>query len=210
MTARPGSPSGVAERPHRLFVAVPLPPASVAACRDLIDAVKAGPLGRVPRWVPVDNLHLTVRFLGETEPDLVPDVALAVLDALTGMAAFDVELAGAGMFPGPRKPRTLWLGIERGSNELGALADALDAPLAPLGWPADDRPYRPHLTVARLDASSPAQGVAVAEELVAAATGWGTSFRADRAILYRSHPGGASRPGGGGPRYEAVVEVPLA
>jgi len=203
MTGSPGSRSGVAEQPHRLFVAVPLPPESVAACRELVDTVRAGPLGRVPRWVHVDNLHLTVRFLGETEPDLVPDVALAVLDALAGMSAFDVELAGAGMFPGPRKPRSLWLGIEQGTIELGAMADALDAPLAPLGWPPDDRHYRPHLTVARLDASSPAQGIAVAEELVVAATGWRTGFRADRAILYRSHLGG------GGPRYEPVVEIPL-
>lgn len=192
------------DRPHRLFVAVPLPPEPLAACRALVDQVRSGPLGRAPRWVHVDNLHLTVRFLGDTPPDLVPDVALAVADALAGRSAFDVDLAGAGMFPGPRKPRTLWLGIERGAEELGALADALDAPLAPLGWPPDDRPYRPHLTVARLDATSPAQGVAVADSLVAAATGWRTGFRADRVVLYRSHLGG------GPPRYEPVVEVVLA
>jgi 2'-5' RNA ligase len=193
----------VAERQHRLFVAVPLPPEALAACTGLVDRVRSGPLGRVPRWVHLENLHLTVRFLGDTPPDLVPDVALAVRDALGGRAAFDVELAGAGMFPGPRKPRTLWLGIERGAEELGALADALDAPLEPLGWPPDDRPYRPHLTVARLDASSPGQGNAVAEALVEAATGWRTGFRADRVVLYRSHLGG------GPPRHETVLDAPL-
>jgi 2'-5' RNA ligase len=193
----------VAERPDRLFVAVPLPPEPLAACVALIDGVRRGPLGDVPRWVRLDNLHLTVRFLGETPPDLVPDVALAVRAALAGYRAFDVDLAGAGMFPGPRKPRTLWLGIEQGSEALSALADALDAPLEPLGWPRDDRPYRPHLTVARLDASSPGQGVEVAAALVAEATGWRTGFRADRVILYRSHLGG------GAPRHEALVEVQL-
>lgn len=192
------------ERPDRLFVAVPLPSAPLAACRELVGAVRAGPLGRVPRWVHLDNLHLTVRFLGDTPADLVPDVALAVRDALTGIPAFDVELAGAGMFPGPRKPRTLWLGIEQGAAGLSALADALDAPLEPLGWPRDERPYRPHLTVARLDAAAPAQGIAVAEALVAAATGWRTGFRADRVVLFRSHLGG------GPPRHEPVVEVRLA
>jgi RNA 2',3'-cyclic 3'-phosphodiesterase len=191
-------------QPWRLFVAVPVPPASVDACRDLVAGVRSGPLGRVPRWVHFDNLHMTVRFLGDTPPDLVPDVALAVLHAMTGRNAFEVELAGAGMFPGPRKPRTLWLGIERGAGELGALADALDGPLAPLGWPPDERAYRPHLTVARLDASSPAQGVAVAESLVAAATGWRTTFQADRVVLYRSHLGG------GPPRHDPVVEILLA
>jgi 2'-5' RNA ligase len=192
------------ERWARLFIAVPLPADSIEACRLLVDRVRSGPLGRVPRWVHLDNLHLTVRFLGDTPPDLVPDVALAIQDAYDGARAFHVELAGAGMFPGPRKPRALWLGIEQGASELGDLASALDAPLAPLGWPPDDRPYRPHLTVARLDTSSPAQGVAVAETLVAAATGWRTGFRADRVILYRSHLGG------GPPRHEPVVEIPLA
>jgi 2'-5' RNA ligase len=194
----------VAERPHRLFVAVPIPAEPLAACVALVDGVRAGPLGDVPRWVHVANLHLTVRFLGDTPPDLVPDAALAVRDALTGFGAFDVVLAGAGSFPEARKPRALWLGIERGAAELGALADALDPALEPLGWPRDDRPYRPHLTVARLDRSSISAGGAVADVLRVAADDWRTAFRADSVILFRSHLGG------GPPRYEPVVEVALA
>jgi RNA 2',3'-cyclic 3'-phosphodiesterase len=193
----------VAERPDRLFVAVPLPPEPLVACQALIDAVRAGPHGDVPRWVHMANLHLTVRFLGETPPDLTPDAALAVLDALEGSRAFDVVLAGAGSFPEARKPRALWLGIEQGSAELGALADALDPALEPLGWPRDDRPYRPHLTVARLDRSSISSSEVIADRLRAAAAAWRTSFRADRAVLYRSHLGA------GPPRYEPLVEVRL-
>ncbi len=193
----------VAERPDRLFVAVPLPPGPLAACRTLIDAVRVGPLGDVPRWVHLENLHLTVRFLGETPPDLTPDAALAVRDALEGFRAFDVVLAGAGSFPEARKPRALWLGIEQGAAELGALADALDPALEPLGWPRDDRPYRPHLTVARLDRSSISSSEVIADELRAAAADWQTSFRVDRVVFYRSHLGG------GPPRYEALVEVTL-
>jgi 2'-5' RNA ligase len=193
----------VADRPHRLFVAVPLPAGPLEACAQVVDRVRGGPLGRVPRWVHVENLHLTVRFLGDTPPDLVPDVALAVGDALAGSAAFDVVLAGAGAFPAARKARALWLGIERGAAELGALADALDPALRPLGWPPDDRPYRPHLTVARLDSASIGEGQAVAEELRGAAEGWQTAFRAERVVLYRSHLGG------GPPRYEPILEVGL-
>jgi 2'-5' RNA ligase len=195
----------VAERPARLFVAVPLPPDALADCAAVIDLVRGGPLGRVPRWVHVPNLHLTVRFLGDlTPPDLVPDVALAVVDAIVGTPAFDVELAGAGSFPDGRKPRALWLGIQRGADRLGALADALDPALEPLGWPPDDRPYRPHLTVARLDSASIADGALVADELRRAALDWRTAFRADRVVLYRSFLGG------GPPRYDPVVEIPLA
>ena len=191
------------ERPDRLFVAVPLPPGPLAACQALIDRVRAGPLGTVPRWVHLENLHLTVRFLGETPPDLTPDAALAVRDALEGSRAFDVVLAGAGSFPEARKPRALWLGIEQGAAEMGTLADALDPALEPLGWPRDDRPYRPHLTVARLDRSSIASSEVIAEELRAAAADWRTAFRADRVVFYRSHLGG------GAPRYEPLVEVGL-
>ena len=135
------------------------------------------------------NLHLTVRFLGETPPDLTPDAALAVRDALEGARAFDVVLAGAGSFPEARKPRALWLGIEQGAAELGALADALDPALEPLGWPRDDRPYRPHLTVARLDRSSISSSEVIADELRAAAADWRTSFRADRVVLLPEPPG---------------------
>jgi len=193
----------VPERSHRLFVGVPLPPEAVAACTEVVDRVRGGPLGGVPRWVHLANLHLTVRFLGDTPPDLVPDVALAVVDAVAGARAFDVVLAGAGAFPGGRKPRALWLGIATGADRLGALADALDPALEPLGWPRDDRPYRPHLTVARLDSASIADGGAVAEELARAAEAWTTSFRAERVVLYRSHLGG------GPPRHEPVVEITL-
>jgi 2'-5' RNA ligase len=195
----------VADRPHRLFVAVPLPPEPLAACSALIDGIRAGPLGTVPRWVHLGNLHLTVRFLGDTPPDLVPDVALGVRDAIgeCGIPAFDVVLAGAGVFPGLRKPRALWLGIAQGVTELGALAGVLDLALEPLGWARSGRPYRPHLTVARLDSASISASGEVAAALERAAAGWRTSFLADRVILYRSHLGG------GPPSYEPIVEIPL-
>jgi 2'-5' RNA ligase len=195
----------VTDRPHRLFVAVPLPPEPLAACNALIDGVRAGPLGAVPRWVHLEHLHLTVRFLGDTPPDLVPDVALTVRDAVqrSGVRAFEVWLEGSGVFPGLRKPRALGLGIAQGAAALGALAAAVDPSLAALGWPRDGRPYRPHLTVARLDSASISDGGAVAAELERAVAGWRTSFTAERVILYRSHLGG------GPPRYEELVEVRL-
>ena len=194
----------MAEGEQRLFVAVPLPAAAVADCAALIDAIRAGPLGGVPRWVHVPNLHLTVRFLGATPAARVDAVAAAVDTALAGFRAFDVELAGAGAFPDGRRPRTLWLGIRRGADELGAMARALDGALAPLGWPPEDRPYRPHLTVARLDAAPRADGVAIAQALGEAADGWGTAFRAGEAVLFRSHLGGAAA------RHERVLEHRLA
>lgn len=191
------------ERPQRLFVAVAVPPGPLEACREVIEAVRATSLGRGARWVRTENLHLTIRFLGDTPPDLVPDVGLAVADAASAVAPFRVELAGAGAFPDGRHPRTLWLGVDRGNDGLERLVDALEAPLDRLGWRPDPRARRPHLTVARTDAARGEASHAIADALARAATGWRTGFEVTTLTLFWSHLGG------GPPRYEPVVEAPL-
>ena len=193
----------VAEAPLRLFFAVPLPEASLEACRTVIDPVRLGPMGRSARWVRTENLHLTVHFLGDTDPALVPALAEAAREAAFGVGVFDVELAGAGAFPDGRHPRTLWLGVANGNQSLEALDLALATPLRELGFDADPRPRRAHLTVARTDATRPPVSHALGAALQEAAEGWSAIFQADRLVLYLSHLGG------GPPRYEPLVEAPL-
>jgi 2'-5' RNA ligase len=192
----------VADTP-RLFVAVPLPPGVVDSCRAIVDQVRGHPVGSVPRWVELSGLHVTLRFLGPTRGDRVDAVRKAVQAAMDGHEAFEVELAGAGAFPTAARPRVLWLGIAQGAEHLEALARALDAPLAPLGWPPETRPFRPHLTVARTDAASHADGQAAAWALEEAARDWSERFVADRVTLFRSHLGR------GPSKYEPLLEVPL-
>lgn len=193
----------MAEQPARLFVAVTVPPDALEACCQVIDPVRTSLLGREARWVRTDNLHLTIRFLGDTPPDLVPDVGLAVIAAAETVGRFEVELAGAGAFPDGRHPRTLWLGVDRGNDGLMRLIDALEAPLDRLGWPPDPRARRPHLTVARTDAVRGEVSHAIADALAEAATGWRTGFEVRVLTLFRSHLGG------GPPRYEPIVEAAL-
>ena len=192
-----------AERGQRLFIAVALPAGAREACRGIIDAVRETTLGSDARWVGTDNLHLTIRFLGDSAPDLVPDVGLAVLEAAGRVEPFRIELAGAGAFPDGRHPRTLWLGVAQGNDGLIRIVDALESPLDRLGWPPDPRSRRPHLTVARTDATRGEVSHAIADALCQAADGWGTVFDARQLTLFRSHLGA------GPPRYEAVVEAPL-
>jgi 2'-5' RNA ligase len=191
----------VAERPQRLFVAVVVPPGALEACQRIIESVRTTELGRGARWVRTENLHLTVRFLGDTPPDLVPDVGLAVADAAAAVDPFRVELAGAGAFPDGRHPRTLWLGVDLGNDGLVRLLEALEPPLERLGWPPDPRARRPHLTVARTDAAPGDVSHAIADALADAATGWRTGFDVTTLTLFRSHLGG------GPPRYEPLVEA---
>jgi 2'-5' RNA ligase len=193
----------VAEDLDRLFVGVPVPSEALAACAALLDGVRAQHGGRGVRWVSTENLHLTLRFLGLLPPSRIGALGGAVDAAATGIPPFEVVLAGAGAFPGDRRPRAIWLGIDRGADELGQMSRALDAALVRLGMAPDDRPFRPHLTVARTDAAGTTGSVVVAAALREAAESWSVRFTADRIVLYRSHLGG------GAPRYEPVHEVVL-
>ena len=193
----------MAEDLDRLFVGVPVPPAALAACAALLDDVRARHGGRGVRWVSTENLHLTLRFLGLLPPSRIGALGEAVDAAAVGRAPFEVALAGAGSFPGDRRPRAIWLGIERGAEELGLISRALDVALVHIGMAPDDRPFRPHLTVARTDAAGSSGSTAVAAALREAAAAWRVDFTADRVVLYRSHLGGGS------PRYEQVHEVVL-
>jgi RNA 2',3'-cyclic 3'-phosphodiesterase len=100
-------------------------------------------------WVPRERLHLTVRFIGEVDETRAEDIR-AVLAPALGTPAFDLTLEGAGAFPAHGQPRVLWTGITQGAGELIELEREVSARLLPCGIPAEGRPYRPHLTLARV------------------------------------------------------------
>jgi 2'-5' RNA ligase len=155
---------------RRLFVGVPLPPEAATQIAQIVEGVRALPLpdgGRDVRWVRLDGLHLTMRFLGPTPDGLVePTLAAVEVAARAADGPIEIELAGAGTFPPGRRPRTLWIGLSQGSQALGGLAAATEAALVHAGWPAERRPFRPHLTLARSDGL--ATGPLVADRLAAA------------------------------------------
>jgi 2'-5' RNA ligase len=193
----------------RLFVAVPLPGPALIAVEALVAGVRLAPEPgpgerRDPadvRWVRMDGLHVTLRFLGPTDPSRLPDARTAVESAASGVQPFEVSLAGAGVFPEHGRPRVLWLGLERGLEALDALAGRLGRTLAEHGWPHDDRPVRPHLTVARSDGV--VAGPLVAGRLIAAARDLDLRWTADRLVLFESQTGG------GPARYLPLHDVPL-
>jgi RNA 2',3'-cyclic 3'-phosphodiesterase len=136
----------------RLFVAVPLNELARSAVAEVVERIRAGePEGRGVRWVRLDGLHVTLRFLGPTAEARVTDVAAAVARAADGVAPFAIRIAGADAFPPAGRPRTIWLDLDRGTDELAALAARLDDALADAGWERERRPFRAHLTLARAD-----------------------------------------------------------
>jgi 2'-5' RNA ligase len=128
-------------------------------------------------------------------------VADAVDRVAPSISPFDIVIAGAGAFPSEARPRTLWLGVEAGGDELTSAAGNLDAALAPSGWVPEDRPFRAHLTLARSDGVH--SGPTVARRLIEAAKDVREPFRATSIVLFESISGD------GPARYEPLHEAPL-
>ena len=111
---------------RRLFVAVPLDEPAVRTVVAIVERIRADRADaaaheRDVRWVRMDGLHLTLRFLGPTPEGEVQAVANAVRRAAESHDAFEIRIAGGGAFPNPHRPRTLWLGVTRGTKELATV-----------------------------------------------------------------------------------------
>ncbi len=100
------------------------------------------------RWVPPQNIHLTLKFLGELSEERVRDVCSAVDDAADGVAPFEMIVGGFGAFPSLRRPQVVWVGVELEST-IQSLQGSLEEALAGLGFPREERSFRPHLTLGR-------------------------------------------------------------
>ena len=131
----------------RSFVAVLLPDRMRAGLARVSAELRGQTRGLA--WVRADNLHLTLRFLGEIEPMRLERVREAVAAAAAAVARFTVSLGGLGGFPSGRAPRVLWASVAAGGKELETLYAALEAELVARGVPGESRPFHPHVTLAR-------------------------------------------------------------
>ena len=198
--AAPVDPPGVL----RLFFAVPVPPEAREQVGDLIDEVQreVGDGTARIRWVRVEGLHLTLRFLGPTPEDRVTPLRESAEALARRAAPFEVQLSGGGAFPSLARPRSLWVGVREGADRLASLADSLTEAAGACGLSLDTRPFAPHLTIGRTDGVR--LGPVAARALEHAADGLEVRFEVDRVVLYRSFLGG------GPARYEALHEARLA
>lgn len=147
-------------------------------------------MGDVPvRWVPGENMHLTLKFLG--------DVSLANLDVLTDILraeaakrkVMDISLGGIGAFPHPRRPRVIWAGVEA-PQELEVLQRCIERETARIGYPPEERPFSPHITLGRVSRSaSPREVRAIGDVLMSVKVGFLGVTRLEAVHLYRSELG---------------------
>ena len=101
------------------------------------------------KWSVPEQLHFTLRFLGETPGKEIGPLCEALQNVTRGLAAFELQLGKPGCFPGKGKPRVLWIGVGQGGQELSNLAGLVETACVQSGFPAADRPFKPHLTIAR-------------------------------------------------------------
>jgi RNA 2',3'-cyclic 3'-phosphodiesterase len=184
----------VSDRPKvRLFAGVELP----AGTRTAIEVATAPLRMTIPRfhWVPAENLHLTLVFLGWVEADDVEPIRASLEAAVAPAAPFAARLGATGRFPERGKARVLWVGFTTGVEELTDLADRARGGVA--DRVTDARPFRPHVTVARAR-----QPVRVRADAMAVPS-LDNEVGVEGVTLFRSHLGSPH------PRYEAIARLGL-
>lgn len=134
----------------RCFVAVELDRTAGEALADLQKDLKQKIPVRTVRWVKSETIHLTLQFLGDAPTNQVETLVQALRTACAGLPAFQMSLEGLGVFPNPKRPRIVWVGVSEPSGALQTLQLRVGQALAPLGFTPEDRPFSPHLTIARM------------------------------------------------------------
>ena len=149
-------------------------------------------------WVKRENLHYTMRFLGEVDEEAATRAGVAMREAAASRQRFGATLGGFGAFPSAKKARVLWIGMLQGAEPMRLLASTLDQSLARHGFEASEESFEPHLTVGRVRAPGDWTARLLDAPTVEA------RFQVDRMKLVKS----VLAPGGS--RYEPITEAALA
>ena len=181
----------------RLFTGIALDPKVQSTLEQVLRELR--PLAPL-NWSPVENLHITTKFIGEWPEARLADLKHA-LGAISAPPAFAVTVSGFGYLPNPHRPRLLFTAVQAGP-ELAELARRTEDALFPLGIKREDRPFTPHLTLARIGNNSVR---AVRDHIAKMKNPDFGSFQVSEFHLYLSTP----RPGGSGSVYRSLATVPL-
>lgn len=136
------------------------------------------------KWVNPSNIHVTLKFLGETERTLVPMLEETLAELTEPLFPFEVSCQRVGAFPDPHRARILWAGLdEEGAEVISLLPQAIERELEPLGFPPDGREFRPHVTLGRVKSRKKYDMIPIVNEF--AGYDFGQSYIKD-IILYES------------------------
>ncbi|HVT26681.1 MAG TPA: RNA 2',3'-cyclic phosphodiesterase [Lacipirellulaceae bacterium] len=184
----------------RTFIAVTISPEIQQAAGRLAELLR--PAAGDVKWVEPENLHWTLQFLGDVDSLEIPAVCNAVSTAVSEVESFDIEARGAGAFPSPGRPRTLWIGAGCGAQAMVALQGAIQRKLNRIGYRAEQRRFVPHITLGRAGRKSPPRPLV--RELAGLAEFDAGSMLVDEVTIF------ASKLTPEGPRYDVLARAPLA
>jgi 2'-5' RNA ligase len=133
-----------------MFCAVELPEKVRARLQQHIATLREQLPDAAASWSRVENIHLTLKFFGNVAVDRITAISAAAERAVSGIGPFTINVGNTGVFPRPSRPQVLWIGVSDPSGKLSVLQHQIETECAKLGFPKEDRAYRPHLTIARL------------------------------------------------------------
>ena len=178
--------------PLRAFIAIETPPGIQQAIAEATAELRRA-VGSLVRWVPVQNMHLTLKFLGDVAPSKVDTLSQMLRTEVEVVPCFDMHLGVVGVFPSHKRPRVIYIGIQAPAA-LEALQRGIESAAGRLGYESEERGFSPHLTIGRVK-----QGLTAAEQQLIRRTLEDTTIdspgtaRVDSVHLYKSDlkPGGS-------------------
>ena len=188
----------------RAFIAADLTPAVREAVAEASARLRAKLADLPLRWVAPQNMHLTLKFLGDVSARNLRLLENMLASEAAKHCAFEFGVGTLGAFPSERHPRVLWVGVS-GPEILFHLHEGIENAMARLGYPRERRPYQPHLTLARVARNAPAGVIRQVSQVLREETlGYLGSVRVEAVHLYRSDLSPR------GPRYTRLFTAPLA
>lgn len=172
-----------AERTIRAFLALDPPEEILREIGRIQDRLRKMLHGEL-RWVRLEGIHLTLKFFGDIPESAVEDISAVARRAAAAVGPFELAIGGAGVFPDANRPRVVWLGMNGDVAQLTAFQQGLERALAEIGFPPEERPFRPHLTLGRIKSPKGLTGLAEALEKGKAVTAG--SFTASGLNLFQS------------------------
>lgn len=170
----------------RTFVAIDFPEVILRKIREIIEYFKTQTPTNALKWITPENLHLTVKFLGNIREDKLDQVKALLPDAVQEHSSFIFEIEGLGMYPDKHHPRVIWLGVTENTG-LTEIHTALDRAFAVVGVDPDKRRFTPHITIARVNRRAESETVrAIGESLSQFKVDSLGQIKVEEIVLYKS------------------------